>query len=226
MRSAVIGFSKRNRARKARIILEFMAAESVRTAIFVGCSPGSNANEQIVEDAVARSADVLAACDLLVSAGSWPFVLADGRALPFRSKATDLVVANAVIEHVGDEAEQRTFVAEQTRVGRTWVITTPNRWFPVESHTSALLRHYSARWRAEHSQFTRLLSLREFTDLLPDGTVIHGRPWSATFTALYSDRTASPYAAARITSPSPASPRRTRMPRNRPARRRPSSARS
>ncbi|SDO31151.1 Methyltransferase domain-containing protein [Nakamurella panacisegetis] len=185
MRTAVLAFSKRNRQKKARLILKFMADNGVHNAIFVGCSPGGNANERIVERAVADHADVLAACDILSAPGAWRFVLADGRALPFRDGATDLVVANAVIEHVGQADEQRTFVREQTRVARNWVITTPNRWFPVESHTSAIFRHWSTAWRDRHAEFTRLLSLREFSDLLPAGAVVHGRPWSATFTAFY-----------------------------------------
>jgi hypothetical protein len=89
-----------------------------------------------------------------------------------------------VIEHVGGEVEQRRFVAEHVRVGRDWVITTPNRWFPVESHTSAVLRHWSPRWRDSRPEFTRLLSLREFRDLLPADARVVGRPWSATFTAM------------------------------------------
>jgi hypothetical protein len=66
------------------------------------------------------------------------------------------------------------------------VITTPNRWFPIESHTSTILLHWSRKWRARHSrEFTRLLSLGEFRDLLPVEAVIVGRRWSPTFTAFY-----------------------------------------
>jgi hypothetical protein len=186
MRRAVLTFSKRNRARKAAWVARFMAEHDVRTAIFVGCSPGTNSNEGIVERAVAQRADVLAACDVLTSIVPWPFVLGDGRAMPFSTGGADMVLANAVIEHVGSLEDQRRFVAEQTRVGRTWVITTPNRWFPIESHTSVLFRHWSTSWRSGRGEFTRLLSRREFSDLLPPGARIHGRPWSATFTATYS----------------------------------------
>ncbi len=186
LRRAVLAFSTRNRAKKARIIEEFMARQEIRNALFVGCSPGTNPNEGIVEKAIAGRVPILAACDILASAVPWPFVLADGRALPFRTRSTDLVLANAVIEHVGDEADQRRFVAEQTRVGRSWVITTPNRWFPVESHTSVLFLHWSSRWRAGRKDFTRLLSRREFREMLPASAELIGRPWSATFMATFS----------------------------------------
>ena len=167
MRAVVLRYSIWNRRRKASYIQEFMEKGRLRTAILVGCSPGRNANEGIVENAVADRAEVLAACDVLVSRVAWPFVLADGRALPFRDRAVDLVLANAVIEHVGSRADQVAFVNEQSRVGRAWVITTPNRWFPVESHTSTVLKHWSTSWRSSRREFTRLLSKREFRELLP-----------------------------------------------------------
>jgi hypothetical protein len=185
MRRAVLWFSIRSRRRKARSISHFIADHDLRTAFFVGCSPGTNPNEGIVERAVSERTRVLGACDILWSAPGWPFVLADGRALPLGDGSIDMALANAVIEHVGNEQDQRDFVAEQCRIARAWVITTPNRWFPMESHTATLLRHWSPRWRAGRREFTRLLSLREFRALLPPGTRVDGRPWSATFTAYY-----------------------------------------
>jgi SAM-dependent methyltransferase len=58
----------------------------------------------------------------------------DGRLLPFRDKSFDIVFSNAVIEHIigGDQQEQ--FAREIMRVGRSWFVTTPNYWFPFESH--------------------------------------------------------------------------------------------
>lgn len=115
----------------------------------------------------------------------YPFQIADARAMPFADDYVDCALANAVIEHVGDEADQRRFVAEHTRVARVWVITTPNRWFPVESHTAAVFRHWSPSWRAGRPEFTRLLSLREFRELVPREARISGHWWSPTFTAYH-----------------------------------------
>jgi trans-aconitate methyltransferase len=185
MRRAVLAYSRRNRRRKAATIQEFIRTNQLKTSILVGCSPGRNPNEGIVEHAVAACTEVEMTCDVLPCETPWPFMIADGRDLPFEDQSTDFILANAVIEHVGDEADQQRFVLEQTRVARAWAITTPNRWFPIESHTSTLLRHWSPRWRAGRREFTRLLSRREFVDLLPEGSVITGRPWSPTFTALY-----------------------------------------
>lgn len=70
------------------------------------------------------------------------YVQADGCALPFGDGAFDLYFSNAVVEHVGDEARQRAFVAEAVRVARRVFLTTPNRWFPIEVHTRLPLVHW------------------------------------------------------------------------------------
>lgn len=141
-------------------------------------------NEGIVEDRLASCTSIVAACDLVVRSVPWPTVVCDGRALPFRDSAADLVVSNAVIEHVGGEDDQRALVIEQARVGHQWVLTTPNRWFPVESHTSVVLRHWSARWRRSQAPvFTRLLSQGELRRLLPPGAQVRGSIVAPTFLA-------------------------------------------
>ena len=166
-----------------------MRAHDSRTLLLCGSVPesaGNSRNEGIVERTIAEHADEVLGFDIVARAEQpWPAIVADGRRMPFAAGTYDVVVSNAVIEHVGDRADQQRFVDEHTRVGRSWVITTPNRWFPVESHTSAVLRHWSRAWSASRTEYTRLLSRREFTDLLPAGAVVVGRPWSATFTAFY-----------------------------------------
>ena len=70
-------------------------------------------------------------------------VQGDGKALPFADRSFDFVYSHAVIEHVGSRAEQARFLAEALRVARHGVlITTPNRWHPVETHTGLPLLHF------------------------------------------------------------------------------------
>jgi SAM-dependent methyltransferase len=76
----------------------------------------------------------------LAAADSW--VAGDGRALPFRDRAFDVVFSNSVIEHVGDAESQRRFAREVTRVGCAFWVQTPNRWFPVEQHLLTPLIHW------------------------------------------------------------------------------------
>ncbi|MBW1669935.1 MAG: methyltransferase domain-containing protein [Deltaproteobacteria bacterium] len=74
------------------------------------------------------------------------FVRASGETLPFIDDAFDIVFCSAVLEHVGDYAQQRVFVSELLRVSKRFFITTPNRWFPVEFHTILPFIH----WLPQH----------------------------------------------------------------------------
>jgi hypothetical protein len=123
-----------------------------------------------------------------------PFSLVRGDALklPFRDDAFDYVFSNAVIEHVGDTSHQETFVEESLRVARRGVVhTTPNRWFPVETHAKVPLLHWLPRpyhprvlsnRRYSWQDRDRLLSRREFTALFTGRTTVHGWPalWPVT----------------------------------------------
>ena len=82
----------------------------------------------------------------LADAAVW--VAGDGRFLPFRDGAFDVVFSNSVIEHVGDAASQERFAREVARVGRAYWVQTPNRWFPVEQHLLTPLVHWlPKRWQ-------------------------------------------------------------------------------
>ena len=80
--------------------------------------------------------------------GDAAWVAGDGRNLPFRDGAFDVVFSNSVIEHVGDAASQKRFAREVARVGRHYWVQTPNRWFPVEQHLLTPLIHWlPRRWQ-------------------------------------------------------------------------------
>lgn len=189
LRPAVVRYSVYNRKKKAKSISAFMAAHQVDTILLVGTTGSVDnvaVNEDVVENAVAIGRTVKMGVNIRPVHSPYPFTMASGLDMPFEDGYVDCSLANAIIEHVGDESEQRRFIAEQTRVARTWVITTPNRWFPVESHTSVLFLHWSPAWRAKRHEFTRLLSKREFQQMLPAGATVAGRWWSPTFVAYYS----------------------------------------
>ena len=185
LRRLVLAYSTRSRERKAAIIIDLMRQTGARRLLLVGAmASGTEPNEGIVERLVAASAGEVVSINLYDPGSQpWPYLVADGCYMPFADQSFDLVVSNAVIEHVGLAADQLAFVAEHVRVGRDWVITTPNRWFPVESHTSTLFLHWRPTWRHGRPEFSRLLSRGEFRALLPPGTHVIGRPWPATFLA-------------------------------------------
>lgn len=186
---AARAYSVRNRQRKADRILALLDRENVKDVLLVGAVSGSNPGGRhgLVEKRIAAAYEIKMGINVIPAVNvDYPFVIADVRDLPFENDYVDFSLANAIIEHVGKEPEQRQMVEEMTRVSRCWVITTPNKWFPVESHTHTLFAHWVPSWRRKHEDiFTRLLSLREFKALLPSGAEVYGRPWSPTFTATY-----------------------------------------
>jgi len=70
------------------------------------------------------------------------FIKADGRNLPFLDKSFDLAFCSAVIEHVGSQPQQIQLLVELIRVSDRVVVTTPNRYFPLEFHTITPFLHW------------------------------------------------------------------------------------
>lgn len=134
-------------------------------------------------------------------AGRYPgvtFVQADGRELPFGEDEFDVVHSNAVVEHVGPLPDQRRFVGELVRVGRSGFVTTPNRWFPIEAHSHLPFVHWLPRGALDASMRRLghetwpvwLLSRDSFTGLFPDGSkpeLLAQRMagWPATLVAIF-----------------------------------------
>jgi hypothetical protein len=70
------------------------------------------------------------------------WVMADGRCLPFRDGAFEIVYSNSVIEHLENRDNQQLFADECRRIGLRYYVQTPNRRFPVEPHLITPLIHY------------------------------------------------------------------------------------
>lgn len=70
------------------------------------------------------------------------FVQYSGGIFPFKDNTFAWVFSNAVIEHVGTEDDQLQFINEMLRVAKNIFFTTPNKYFPVESHTNAFFIHW------------------------------------------------------------------------------------
>jgi SAM-dependent methyltransferase len=107
----------------------------------------------------------------------------DGRRFPFRNSSFDVCWSNAVIEHVGDRNDQLMFLKEIKRVARRAMITTPNRYFPIEVHTrtpflhllprrmfDSYLRSVGKQWAT--GSYMNLLSLAEIKALLREAGIV------------------------------------------------------
>lgn len=111
----------------------------------------------------------------------------------FGDQSFDICFSNSVIEHVGTLYDQLAMAREIQRVGRSYFVETPNRYFPLEPHflfpgwpflptwfRAFLLNHFKVGWwprrtdpflaRAEVEQI-RLLNLREVKYLFPDARI-------------------------------------------------------
>jgi hypothetical protein len=147
--------------------------------------------------------------DLAKAAARYGFrtaVLPESGELPFQTGEFDVAFCSSVIEHVtipkgdvwrvtsgkafreGARAAQRAFANEIRRVGRYYFVQTPNRGFPIESHTwlpliavlprpllLRFLRATNSFWIKKTNPDWYLLSRRELQSLFPEAQVLEER---------------------------------------------------
>lgn len=130
------------------------------------------------------------------------FVEYPGGVFPFADNEFDWVFSNAVIEHVGNRDEQILFLNEMMRVAKNVFFTTPNKYFPVESHTNVLFWHWNDklfyRWCQKHNPYWSinnllLLDFNGLHSLIRDSAATHYKihrnrlmGWTMTFTVVCS----------------------------------------
>lgn len=123
------------------------------------------------------------------------YVVGDGCHTDLPSASFDVVFSNSVIEHVGGIERQRQFAAECIRCGRGFFVQTPNKWFPLDTHTLMPFAHwlpqklfrklipFSPRFvvfkpgpgELEDFSNMRLLSRRTLQELFPNAKIIKER---------------------------------------------------
>lgn len=109
-------------------------------------------------------------------------VIYDGKKFPFNDKDFNICWSNAVIEHVGSFADQLYFLKEMCRVSEYIFFTTPNKHFPIEVHTRALLLHIFSKklferyldfigkkWATGH--YMNLLTYRQIIKLIQSANI-------------------------------------------------------
>src|SRR4051795_5745745 len=177
-----------NRERKMKLFLDAMQPDESTRVVDVGVGdtgfatePGVARTHNFFEAMYPWPERITAVSDTPLPhfAEAFPMiecVTADGRSLPFEDEAFDVAFSNAVVEHVGGREEQRRFVAELCRVAPRVFLSTPNRWFPVETHTLLPFLHWLPRPTADRAfaalgrdswKRVDLLTKGELLDLFP-----------------------------------------------------------
>ena len=133
-------FSRKSRAKKFELLDSLFQARPENRVLDVGAS-GEVFLRYALEDVYPHPERIVAGGYFLNEVRSardyYPrchFAVFDGCTLPFPDKSFDLVFSNAVIEHIVGAGRQEQFAREIMRVGKSWFVTTPNYWFPFESH--------------------------------------------------------------------------------------------
>lgn len=105
----------------------------------------------------------------------------------FEEHSFDIVFSNSVIEHVGDSHKQSDFAREVRRLGKSYWVQTPSKWFPIEAHCgmpfwwfypAAVRRYLIKRWREKLPAWTQMvaettvLTKRDLTRLFPEAQIL------------------------------------------------------
>lgn len=114
-----------------------------------------------------------------------------------RDGSFDIVFSNSVIEHVGSREAQAQMAREVHRVGRSYFVQTPAKYFPIEPHFLFpffavlpqfvkvwLVQHFALGWfpkqetREQALEFLKhfqLLTLSDMKALFPEATIVKER---------------------------------------------------
>lgn len=135
-----------NRSRKWKLFVEKCLESDSTTVLDAGFQPGAGKGwENTLEHSITNHERVTGlTIDPVPGETQYPgmtVVSYDGRIFPFEDESFDVCWSNAVVEHVGGDAEMIQFVSEIKRVSKKAFVTTPNKYFPVEPHTKMPLVH-------------------------------------------------------------------------------------
>lgn len=78
--------------------------------------------------------------------------------------SSDLVISNATLEHVGDKNSQIKMIENVIKLSKKiFVITTPNRFYPIDFHTKIPLIHWLPK--SIHRKILKFLGLEYFSKI-------------------------------------------------------------
>lgn len=197
------------RGKRARIFAENFTITSETRVIDIGSEDGS-AIARVLAGTCVRPQNVFIADinEAFVKAGQnqygfTPIVIPESGTLPFPDQFFDVVYCSSVIEHVTIPknevwgvrsarefmeralAQQAVFAREIRRLGKAYFVQTPNKWFPVESHTwlpfvgylprrllIPILRITNRVWVKRTTPDWYLLTARDMRVFFPDAVIL------------------------------------------------------
>lgn len=214
---AVNGFRAHARAGRAHIFRARFSVNERTRILDLGSEDGASI-AAVLRDTAVRPANVYIA-DIDENAvkqgqrlyGFTPVVIPESGRLPFDDGFFDIVYCSSVIEHVTvpksaiwelrsgrefrrcAESGQQRFAGEISRLGKNYFVQTPNRWFPIESHSwlpfvgylprralIPLLKFTNRAWIKRTSPDWRLLSAADMRRLFPGAEILRERFWGLT----------------------------------------------
>jgi SAM-dependent methyltransferase len=150
--------SRRWKAVKIERLLDLDARPGPLRLLEVGTGSGGIAHYFGTHPSGRFTVDAVDVTDSRLVREGYTYHAVAGTQLPFADASFDVVLTNHVIEHVGEEPEQRRHLAEVRRVLRPdgiGYLAVPNRWMLVEPHYRlAFLSWLPRRWRTPYLRWS------------------------------------------------------------------------
>lgn len=205
------------RSKRARVFLDSFVLDAQTRVLDIGSEDGSNIARVLGGTHVQpRNVYIADISSEMVNKGHAqygfvPVTIPETGRLPFDDGFFDIVYCSSVIEHVTVPKEkmwavrsgrefhraaddsQRHFANEIRRLGKHYFVQTPNKWFPIESHTwlpfigylprawqLPILRVSNRVWVKRTNPDWRLLTATDMRSLFPDAVIERERLFGIT----------------------------------------------
>lgn len=209
-------FSEKSRKKRAKIFLNKLSPQKEATIVDLGGGNGKYIHA-IVKDLHPLNitiADILKE-DLDYAKNTFGYktaVLNESKKLPFEDNTFDIVFCNSVIEHVTIPKDQiwklkntkeferlsllrqHEFANEIRRIGKSYFVQTPNKYFLIESHSwlpgivavmprniqIETIRLFNKFWFKKTAPDWNLLTYTKMQQLFPDATIYREKSFGFT----------------------------------------------